>query len=685
MKPKKPVKVNLPKDALAKINLGHSFAEYDQLLTKKGVFVQTPSIDASLDPSRSKSFFVGRRGTGKTAITLYLEQNRKCSIPLHPQVFSPLGLEVDIETLRDARQRSFRSLVAAFSRALLNEVVLEWSKAHLIRLDDLPRRLKRERNFIESMDFDLRVLQFVEDLFGSLTKTDEKGWLKHIRCVTELINEMKELAVADRWNYTLLIDRIDDSWDGSDVAVIFLTALMHSCVELTAAIPSVRPLLFLRENIFERVREIDNEFQRLETSVVSMEWSREQLVELVERRLNLPLNTKLPLRGPTWDHFFEGDGDDTRSLVFDYCQKRPRDVLTYCSFAVESAQSHKRQKVTIEDVLSARRRFSDSRLKDLGDEYAENYPQIQLVLSRFYGLGGEYTLLGIDSFVKKLLVDEQINQCCNTWLYEYTQPERFMQLMYNIGFFGFRSGDSVLFRALGPRSTTPPAITTGTHAVVHPCYTEALNLQDVLIDTLDASVELQKSGLIMDLPGAIKLDEYHNRLQELQADLKSLPCGWDNASRFEDIVGDIIRLCFFRSLVNVEEKSRDVEGRVVRDWIAANRARSGFWELIRMRYRATQVVWECKNFEDLDSRAFQQASYYMTKEIGHFAVLCFRGTEKEKHYYQHVKRIANEKDGGIVLLLNDKDLQVFLRQAIKGKITEDHIHDQYDITTRAIS
>ena len=72
MKSKKPVKVTLPKDALTRINLGNSFAEYDQLLSKKEVFVQTPCIDAALDPSRSKSFFVGRRGTGKTAITLYL-------------------------------------------------------------------------------------------------------------------------------------------------------------------------------------------------------------------------------------------------------------------------------------------------------------------------------------------------------------------------------------------------------------------------------------------------------------------------------------------------------------------------------------------------------------------------------------------------------------------------------------
>ena len=83
---------------------------------------------------------------------------------------------------------------------------------------------------------------------------------------------------------TLLIDRIDEAWDGTDKAVVFLMAMMHACIELNASSKSLRPLLFLRENIFERVRQIDNEFSRLETSVVSLDWTRELLLEVIERR-----------------------------------------------------------------------------------------------------------------------------------------------------------------------------------------------------------------------------------------------------------------------------------------------------------------------------------------------------------------------------------------------------------------
>jgi hypothetical protein len=95
-------------------------------------------------------------------------------------------------------------------------------------------------------------------------------------------------------------------------------------------------------------------------------------------------------------------------------------------------------------------------------------------------------------------------------------------------------------------------------------------------------------------------------------------------------------------------------------------------------------VWECKNYEDLDASDFQQAAYYMTKEIGRFVVVAYRG-ETKPHYFQHIKRIAAEKDGGVILLLGERDIAVFLRQALNGKNREEHIRELYDKIVRLIS
>ena len=151
-------------------------------------------------------------------------------------------------------------------------------------------------------------------------------------------------------SYLALIDRIDDSWDGSDAAVITLMALMHACVQLAGSVKCIRPMMFLRENIYERIRAIDPEFSRIETCVVSLDWTKEQLLEMVERRLQLPFNPK-PALGSTWDFLFEQAAyGSSYQLVFDFCQHRPRDVVTYCAFAIDVAQSANHQKVSVEDL-----------------------------------------------------------------------------------------------------------------------------------------------------------------------------------------------------------------------------------------------------------------------------------------------------------------------------------------------
>jgi hypothetical protein len=685
-KPNKPKpQFRLPQNALQRVNLGQAFAEYDNILKQKdGIFVRTPAISAALDATRSKCFFVGRRGTGKTAITLYVQRNVRKGILLQPQTFSAGGLPIDPEELRDVSQRQFRSLVACFRRALLDEVLQEWVSNDTVSFDDA-RSFALEKPVLQDSDFDLRMLTFVEKMFTELAKPVERDWLREIKKVDNLASDMESVHVKKNREIVLLIDRIDEAWDGSDTAVIFLMALMHACVQLSSHQTFIRPLLFVRENIFDRVRQIDKEYSRLETCVVSLNWTEELLVELVERRLQANLNPK-PAIGDTWDYFFESiEGVSSRQYVFEYCQLRPRDILTYCSLAIETANGARRQKVAIEDLQEARKRFSESRLKDLGDEYSENYPQIQVVLHRFHGLGTEFTISGVESLIQKLIVDTDVRTMCGSWIFEFTAPSRFIQLLYGIGFWGIRKkNQDIQYRSVGTQASATPAIEQTTSVVIHPAYHHALDSPNRIISDLDTDLALQEEGLILDIPESIKLRDYYDVVDGLLTELDSIPHGHEGESRYEDLIGRMIELCFFRSLTNVEPQSRDVEGRIRRDWIASNRANDGFWERVRARHQATQVVWECKNFAELDSGAFHQMGYYLNDTIGRFGLVCFRGEEVTNTYYGHLKRLA-DKDGKYVALITERDVKVFLRQAKHGKVKESHIQEIYDRTIRKIS
>ena len=197
---------------------------------------------------------------------------------------------------------------------------------------------------------------------------------------------------------------------------------------------AIRPMVFLRENVFDRVRQLDSEFSRLETSIVWLDWTRELLRELIERRLNEGLISKFALDGSTWKMFFSGNAQETQDRVFNYCQYRPRDILLYASTALSIAQSHQRTQIESSDLDEARRSFSENRLKELADEYADNYPQLSVVLTRFYSLGTEYTIGSIEDFIKKILVDEDVQSSARLGFTAIRRPSFLFNFSITSGF-----------------------------------------------------------------------------------------------------------------------------------------------------------------------------------------------------------------------------------------------------------
>jgi hypothetical protein len=675
----------LPKDAIKRASIGQSFAEYDLIRAHPALFVETPAMRAAVDVNRPKCFFIGRRGTGKTAVTFYLQsRNFKNAIPLIPQMLSAADQYIPNEWSPDVHQQPFKTLVCSFKRAILDEILFVWFKQGLYR-PHASSVITREKNEIEQFDFDLRLLNFISEGFDALN-SQPKEWLKFVAKPKQIADEMMVEATTQRHNFVVLIDRLDDSWNGSDKAVVLVMALMHACLELNATVTCAQPLVFVRENVFDRVRSLDRESARLETAVVSLEWTREMLREFIERRLNRNLVAKPALGGPTWNAFFEQpQSGSTEDLVFGYCQYRPRDVLIYVANALESAQAHLRTRITLEDLEVARKKFSEGRLKDLSDEYADNYPRLGIILSKFYGLGTEYTVAAIDDFSKKLLVDEEVKDACQSWIYNYSSPELLIKLLYNLGFVGIKNDGTVAFKSSESTLAMMPTLTAKSTLVIHPTYVNALSLQDVLVNSMGEEVQLRQSGIVAELPESTTLRVYNAKIAALQTKLANLTCGDAESAEYEKIVQDLLKLCFHKALTNVQPKVRDVSSKVIRDLIAANYSSIPFWEMLRAKYGATQVIFECKNYIDLSADDFHQVAYYMNEAIGRAAFLVHRGPgELKKGYLDHIRRIHSDKHG-IVLLLGERDLEVFLRQALNGKNSEAHLQDLFDRTVREIS
>jgi hypothetical protein len=280
----------LPKDALSHVVLGHTFAENDPVLLKPRMIVRTPAIKAASSADTHRCIFVGRRGTGKTAITRYLEDTQKNICLISPHTFGQPTLPMAVEDFMDMRKRPFNSLMQLFHIAISAEVVAYWKKTKAVKEYEIVGDVKKESEIISAESYDERILLLKDEFSAAIT--DEKKWTRFNSRAKNLQKGVESLQKSTGLPaVSILVDRIDDDWDGSQPALIWLAALFHAAVTLSSTSPYTRLKIFVRENVFERAREIDNEFARLETWVYSLDWSREYLLEFVERRLLQPFTT----------------------------------------------------------------------------------------------------------------------------------------------------------------------------------------------------------------------------------------------------------------------------------------------------------------------------------------------------------------------------------------------------------
>ena len=173
-------------------------------------------------------------GTGKTAITLYLEKKSPGKVVLLlPQLLVPVGRYFDTAIMQDVHHQPFKSLVSSFKRAILGEVLRSWiQRGRFSFRSNTPSALSRERNYIEDYDFDISLLSFAEAALEAFSKNQDKEWLRSIGRWKEIAKEMDNSMASASDRTLLVIDRVDESWDGSDKSVILLMAMMHACVEL---------------------------------------------------------------------------------------------------------------------------------------------------------------------------------------------------------------------------------------------------------------------------------------------------------------------------------------------------------------------------------------------------------------------------------------------------------------------
>jgi len=479
------------------VDFGRDTAEYDKHLAE--YFLETPAYERLM--SGEKSLIIGRKGTGKTALVKYCSEHEGSR-----EYFVKIEASHSTYVKIDESLRSFVSQV----KNLDSSFKLGWLFTTLLALVD---RLSRQRTIAVTKD-ETEVYEFAKQELSYNSEDPISAiagyvfsWLKNLKSIgpverqvpassaSEYFDEPRVLhlirSAVERINdkertVYLLYDRLDERWDGSPLYVAFLQGLLLAIKDIKATGLRVRPVVFLRTDIFDLITESFQHIDHYRMEIERIAWDEMTLLELIGRRIQKSLErsgVRVTDREAQalWRLVFPKDIAARRAPIpsqaymIERTLFRPRDIILFASGARDDAITHHHDHVTADDILSAEVTYSRDKLRDLIAEWSYKYARLDELLRHF-----RRGPIGFDRDELRYKLLELIDGTrALGWVPE--NEDLLMQLLYSIGFISYTTRGGVLRGTRVVNSAVQPDATTvleQDRLYVSPIFRRALELRD---------------------------------------------------------------------------------------------------------------------------------------------------------------------------------------------------------------
>jgi hypothetical protein len=612
--------------------LGDLRAEADRLLAQS--FLETPDYTMLL-ATTERFIVVGRRGTGKSALflmfTKYWSNDKHCSlIRWSPEEDQVLGLRPVFRHFGEA----FTPIKAACKTATEAALLLDF-------LGALSAHYKFHKS--PSADYVFSRLhawkQSGQDTTERLRRTIQSHLaddqapelqvanLGHALELQKLRDALHDALEATGQTCVLLVDRLDEGYQADTLGTAIIDGIIHAISSLKTRFPSLKPVLFVRDNIFRSVERDDPDFSRsIEGQYVRLHWDDQLLLALVAKRLRAAFSLSIDKDLRAWDHCV---APALQSLDgFRQCLAltlyRPRDLIALLNESFYHAHRHGRPSLELEDIKSTARQISSHRLDDLIKEYAQILPGLRHMVAAFSNGEPSLTMRRAFDIATHLRDTAPPDRAIQTELAIFGDPDNIIRLLYGIGFLGVRDKTTGRFVFCHDGRTPDRALVDEDEVLIHPCYWMALNLTRSALER-DAAQEIYDEYSIEVSSEATDLRK--KRLGQLVAQLDSISPGPDDARAFEEWCLSALRVLFASPLRNIVlHPNKSTPSR--RDIVATNLAENGAWRRVLDDYGSRQVVFEVKNYDGHDRQDYSQVLSYLGGDYGNIGFIVCRDPDE---------------------------------------------------------
>ena len=192
----------------------------------------------------------------------------------------------------------------------------------------------------------------------------------HLTAVETAIQEACDQATT---SVVFIIDRLDEGYAPDHTGTGLIAGLVHAAIDLKIRIGGIKPAIFLRDNLFRAVQQLDPDYSRnIEGSVLRLHWDSQSLWRFAANRLQRALQIEQESTLKIWNACTAADlkGRDGFLKCLQHTLYRPRDLLALLNEAFYQASKNSQSQIVGENVDFAARTISRTRLDDLHKDTA---------------------------------------------------------------------------------------------------------------------------------------------------------------------------------------------------------------------------------------------------------------------------------------------------------------------------
>lgn len=412
-------------------SIGNIVAEFDDDFLGN-CFVEIDAYGVAQNPDVNKCFFIGRTGSGKSAILLKLESLKKEIIRINPEDLSLRYLS-NFSLIRHCHDAEIR--LDLFYKLLWKHIiVVEILKTKFSIIDS-----ESKKSFLSNLFSRKKYSREQQEAFDYLDEWGDKFWIdtqsrirqltenfeKHVsaKMGTKLVgaeagakltqsivrvfkDEIQELVNSTQINklnkvikllnsdilddsmnkYYVIIDDLDRDWVSSKYTISLIRCLFESVQDLIRDVKNLKFIISLRTNIFEQ---LDYESQprvqgeKHRALVENITWNKEQLYKLIDNRVRY-----LTKKNNYGREIMLGElmlGKTRKFDPFEYIlkrtQHRPRDIIKYFNICIKN--SIDKAKLEKKIIMDSENEYSIDALKSLADEWKDPYIDINMIYEKF--------------------------------------------------------------------------------------------------------------------------------------------------------------------------------------------------------------------------------------------------------------------------------------------------------------